>query len=321
MNGKKTGDPWGKITSYQWNGRAVVDYVIVSCELFKTVTSFMVGDYSPWVSDHCPLLFEMHSVKHSNKTTEKLKELPQKYHLCPRDKEKFVETLNSNDIREKLTKLNTSSHLEPQKSTSKLIDIMTDTCEKAGIKPSKQNVKMKINEPWFDEECKILKNSLRRKCRKLRKNQNDEGLHVSVLKDNKSLKKLMKRKREDYKRGIVDKLNINKRDQIFYWKLVGKLQTKKYDIYQQQISGVKWNNHFREILVNNKRNPEFPPDSSEDGHLDYAISVNELYRASYVLKPSKACGFDSITNEMILGLLEVKPNLIIELFNDIFLKN
>ena len=31
MNGRKTGDPWGKITSYQWNGRAVVDYVIVSC--------------------------------------------------------------------------------------------------------------------------------------------------------------------------------------------------------------------------------------------------------------------------------------------------
>ena len=73
--------------------------------------------------------------------------------------------------------------------------------------------------------------------------------------------------------------------------------------------------------MNNKRNPEFPPDSSEDGHLDYAISANELYRASYVLKPNKACGFDSISNEMILGLLEVKPNLIIKLFNDIFLKN
>ena len=77
----------------------------------------------------------------------------------------------------------------------------------------------------------------------------------------------MKRKREDYKSGIVDKLNINKRDQKFYWKLVGKLQTKKYDIYQQQISGVKWNNHFREILVNNKRNPEFPGRSFRLRHI------------------------------------------------------
>ena len=38
INGRKTGDPFGKITSYQWNGKAVVDYVISSFELFHNIT-------------------------------------------------------------------------------------------------------------------------------------------------------------------------------------------------------------------------------------------------------------------------------------------
>ena len=63
LNGRKMGDPWGKVTSYQWNGTAVVDYVITSLELFNDLTGFKVGEYSPWVSDHCPLLFQMTSVK------------------------------------------------------------------------------------------------------------------------------------------------------------------------------------------------------------------------------------------------------------------
>ena len=38
INGRKTGDPFGKITSFQWNGKAVVDYVISSFELFRNIT-------------------------------------------------------------------------------------------------------------------------------------------------------------------------------------------------------------------------------------------------------------------------------------------
>ena len=115
LNGRKTGDPWGKITSYQWNGRAVVDYVITPGQLFKTVTNVSVGDYSPWVSDHCPLLFEMHSIKPFNKTREYLEELPE----------------------------NSSNYLDPRELTSKITDILIDSCDKAGINPCKQKFKTK----------------------------------------------------------------------------------------------------------------------------------------------------------------------------------
>ena len=47
----------------------------------------------------------------------------------------------------------------------------------------------------------------------------------------------------------------------------------------------------------------------------------ELDTSSYILKPNKSSAYDSISNEMILGLLEVKPDLIIKLFNEVFKNN
>ena len=43
LNGRKAGDPWGKMTSHQHNGSAVVDYVIVSVNLLMKVGYFSVG--------------------------------------------------------------------------------------------------------------------------------------------------------------------------------------------------------------------------------------------------------------------------------------
>ena len=45
INGRKTGDLFGKNTSYQWNGKAVVDYTIASMEIFDDITFFKVGNY------------------------------------------------------------------------------------------------------------------------------------------------------------------------------------------------------------------------------------------------------------------------------------
>ena len=56
-------------------------------------------------------------------------------------------------------------------------------------------------ESWFDNECEEPKNSIKRKCRKPRQNPRDMDLNICTLKDNKLLKKLIKRKKEDYKLG------------------------------------------------------------------------------------------------------------------------
>ena len=322
LNGRKTGNPWGKLTSFQWNGSALVDYVLASIDLYNDITSFKVGDYSPWVSDHCPLLFEMtpKNVLKEDKM-EKLGELPKAFILSLEDRAKFVETLKSPDMVQKVDSISSSVNIGSQELTTKITDLLIETCDKAGIKPKKQNHRGKAREPWFDKECEELKNSIKRKCRKLRQNPRDKDLNICILKDNKLLKKLIKRKKEDYKLGIIQDMNLKKGDKKLFWKLLDKLQDQKKDIFKRYISGKRWNEHFKSILVNEVREPIYPPDSQDNGPLDHPIERNELDKASYILKPNKSSGYDSVSNEMILGLIEVKPDLLIMLFNKVFTNN
>lgn len=55
VNGRKSGDIFGKYTSHQWNGSSVVDYTITQNTKVNNIQDFSVGDYIPWLSDHCPI--------------------------------------------------------------------------------------------------------------------------------------------------------------------------------------------------------------------------------------------------------------------------
>ena len=160
LNGRKYGDPFGEITSYQWKGKAVVDYVISSLELFDSITYFKVGDYSPLISDHCPLFYEMHSKIGPKKTNdESLREYPSTFFLNPQDKEKLIESLKSPEIEGKLRALNTSD-LDPQSMVSVISTTLLEACSKANIKAERKSSKLKNDDPWFDKDCKKVKNSL-----------------------------------------------------------------------------------------------------------------------------------------------------------------
>ena len=54
-NGRKVGDLFGKFTSHQWNGSALNDYLLAPVHFMNRIKSFSVGDYVPWLSDHCPI--------------------------------------------------------------------------------------------------------------------------------------------------------------------------------------------------------------------------------------------------------------------------
>ena len=59
LNGRKTGDFFGKYTCFQWNGSSTVDYVLVKEALYDQVVLFKVGKFIPWISDHCATHFQI----------------------------------------------------------------------------------------------------------------------------------------------------------------------------------------------------------------------------------------------------------------------
>ena len=59
VNGRKAGDIFGKYTSFQWNGCRVVDYLLATSVDFDKITKFKVGEFYPWLSDHCPIYYSI----------------------------------------------------------------------------------------------------------------------------------------------------------------------------------------------------------------------------------------------------------------------
>ena len=53
MNGRKKGDIFGRYTCHNWNGSSVVDYFLTPLSFVDRVSYFSVGDFIPWLSDHC----------------------------------------------------------------------------------------------------------------------------------------------------------------------------------------------------------------------------------------------------------------------------
>ena len=59
VNGRKVGDLIGSVTSFQWNGTGLVDYIISDYTIFDAIKGLCVGDFIPWLSDHCHITYDI----------------------------------------------------------------------------------------------------------------------------------------------------------------------------------------------------------------------------------------------------------------------
>ena len=76
--------------------------------------------------------------------------------------------------------------------------------------------------------------------------------------------------------------------------------------------------HYSSLLQGPSANKtDIPPNTSVNGPLDYEISMDELTKASTVLKPGKSPDVYEINNEMIQAILNHCPEAILHTFNTI----
>ena len=50
---------FGEKTCFWWNGSSLIDLVICSSLLFTTISYLQVGEFLPWLTDHCPVSFSL----------------------------------------------------------------------------------------------------------------------------------------------------------------------------------------------------------------------------------------------------------------------
>ena len=109
-----------------------------------------------------------------------------------------------------------------------------------------------------------------------------------------------------------EKENLNSRN---VWKLLENLDRRKSNcvVNVQPNALLK---HF-ETMLTTKIPHDIPPQSNNNGPLDYEISFTELEKSASILRPGKANGPDNVSNEMLECLLVTDPGVILKLFNSV----
>ena len=234
----------------------------------------------------------------------------------------FTNGLTSQEIKDKITQLITSENVTAINIAAELKNILLTNAQNCQLKVRKNSdINKKQSAPWFDKECTDIKNKLRKLGGNLKQEPTNNILRNSLLQQKRLLKKLTKKKKYRYRQDILSEMSIKKANncQSDFWKLLEKLSKKKPNV-SNYIDHETLSSYFRSLL-NTKHKVEIPPDSTERGPLDYVITLDELKKASAILKPGKALGIDNVNNEMILCLLQNYPQIILKLFNSILENN
>ena len=116
-------------------------------------------------------------------------------------------------------------------------------------------------------------------------------------------------------------MNCGRKNSKTFWNILKKLDLKlTAKFFKKCISGHRWKKPFKS-LFRKENTVTLPNNPNETGYLDHKITMIELDAESYILRPMKSPAIDNIPNEMIMCLLKENPEVILELFNRVFVSD
>ena len=315
LNGRKIGDLFGKFTSLQWNGNSVVDYVLASQSIYSSITYFKIGDFIPWLSDHCATRFKLLSCMVPQAKNENPGEKLESLFWDAESPEKFTSILREHEqeISEMLNAPNANV-------LNKFQNLIKSIVEEGNFK--RRSKKKSNDAPWFDNDCKKAKEEILIAGKNIKVTPTDPSLRKILTEKKKEFRKLTRQKKRCHEKMIFD--NMLQFDRLKeskkFWISLRKLNNEKEADYISCISHDSWVGHFQKIRCTDNE-PEYPPDDENEGPLDYEISLDELEGASGVLKNGKMCGIDLISYEMLKCILEYNSNLLLKVLNYVLHNN
>jgi exonuclease III len=194
-NGRTLGDFNGNLTSFQYNGSAVVDYVAVSEHIQDSLLLFKVHDLTS-MSDHCQLSFMLKaSYTANNKVNNTTSHTRSKYLWDSTAKSRFITAFASNTVQSKIGDFLSAdfTDLDSDRIVDKCNDIFYSAASLSLIKKKirKSNTRKK---QWYDGECRDLKCSMSRILKRYRLFPDNRELRTKYYTLRKRYKKLCKAK-------------------------------------------------------------------------------------------------------------------------------
>ena len=328
MNGRVVGDIKGKMTCFRWNGCSVVDYALCSSDLFDNINSFEVNNLLPTISDHCSIeihfalpLNHYHNISIKKDTKIKLEKLPPRWKWNATTEQNFVDNIQGNSFAEKISQLKQMLTTE-KNAVSPLIHLKTvlqGALQNSGCKSVRDTNKENFNKRWYDSECTKAKNDLVDSTKKLQNSPHDPDIRSSVNNKRKKYNSLVKSKKYKHKkRCLADMQSCSQNDKRF-WNILNKMKDKSMT-HKPPIPSGDIIKHYKSLLQSPKLKLKTNICTAH-GPLDDTITSEEVLTTLGAMKKSRACGIDSITNDIMRAFIVNYPEFITALFNYILKSN
>ncbi|MEW8547303.1 MAG: hypothetical protein AB2693_27665, partial [Candidatus Thiodiazotropha sp.] len=335
LNGRSTGDSYGKFTCQKPTGASVVDYVILSEELIKEIIYFHVHPFKPMFSDcHSKISFNL-KASYINRTPKNLtKDMPIPFQWRKCSPELFQKALECPSITSKIKSflhINFNSDVEQVNKAANLFEeIIVSTAQLCLRRTRTSKSKTNTRKKWFDEDLYVKRRDLTSIARNMFNQPFNLLLRNTYFKHYREYRKLVKFKKKNFKNKIVKQLDaLENKDPKQYWNLVNSLKEEccKNNGPELSIDSESWLGYFQNLnvvqdkfkarinalekILKEDRNSTF-------SFLDSIIKHSEISTSISKLKNCKSSGLDNIKNEMLKsGLFALLPCLH-KLFNLVF---
>ncbi len=339
LNGRTIGDLRGRFTYFNQNGKgqSVIDYGLVDETLVNDVVIFEVGDLISHLSDHCmiSLVLKTNSLQRPRECSGTTLN---RYVWSAESGERVMAEFNTEAVKAMLNNIDFSGpNINCENKVEEINSIFYTVANKALQRkrtPRKGRRQCAKKKKWFDHDCHTIRDRLKN-LDKLRQLYPGEpylaGQQVLML---KLYKKLIRRKKREYKNGIIKRLEeCSESDPKTYWEMLKELKgIGNNETSSEAISMDRWEHYFRKLF--SPASSEIPWTKAHDAiveklrdlessnysvsELNRTIELAEISKAIDALKNNKACGIDNIPAEMIKCTKHVMLPTYYRLFNAIF---
>ena len=334
LNGRTLGDLQGNVTCYKYNGKSLVDYVIVSEELMCKIEHFKVmsevKDVS--LSDHFPILasVNMSILPNINVNPDDSKTISPDYKWNKDSEMKFQAALQQPDIVSKLNELKMKMTSSESTDINLCCDEATSIFQKTAsrsLKLKRQGVSKKKKKKWSDKSCTALRKEINLLKSLISSDVSNPYLVGRYCVIKKRYRKLVKANNRKVKEMVMKKIeSLESADPRAFWHAINEWRTKR--THNDDIDIKSLFDHLKTLGTSRSRkfDENFEAKINKSLQklslkkcplLDKPISEKEIVQCVKELKNGKAVGEDKISNEMIKCGITVFAPILKCLFNAI----
>ena len=332
-NGRKLGDIIGSYTCYKKHGQSTVDYCLVSPSIYNRISTFVISELFPDISDHCSVTVKVQTKYLSQFCNQLNSDLLEKPKRVKWDSsvsvtfEKNIQSVKSCIFLSELTTRELTSQCSIDKAMSDLSSFLVSAVEQdhysfpSHVTPKKQapnwKFKPKVHKfsfpKWHDKTCMEIRRQLRITSKILQKNPQNPFLRAKLLCESKNYNRVRKQKQKEFTNNLFLELDqLHKSNPKGYMNIINSIRDGSFDKAVQSdtdhVTPEKWREHFLNLLGPPIESNQCDKDMSDfvssncdlfSSELDQPFSLSELATAVKSLKNNKSLSFDRVSNEML----------------------